>query len=178
MIDLHFVFHNNFSLIFADDSGIDWPLVLGSFSAGVLFLTSVIVVAVVVHRRGTSLVILRQKKHISFVMVSCLCQMCNFLFLLFVIFQVKAAAKEKKRRYRLSTFHYYHYDYYYQELNDWSWRPCLVPVWMSSCVYLYAGSATATSPVIQCCCDNCRAITSTATYSNTNIQICSWRLLW
>lgn len=80
--------------------------------------------------------------------------MRNFLFLLFVIFKVKAAAKEKKRRYQLFTFHYYHYDYHYQELNNWSWWLCLVPVWMSSCVYVYAGLATATSPVIQCCCDS------------------------
>lgn len=34
------------------ESGVDWPLVLGSFSAVMLFLCSVVVVAAVVHRKG------------------------------------------------------------------------------------------------------------------------------
>lgn len=41
-------------LLSADLSGVDWPLVLGSFAAVVLFLCSVAVVAVVVHRKGTN----------------------------------------------------------------------------------------------------------------------------
>lgn len=45
---------NNASVMSADGSGVDWPLVLGSFSAVVLFLCSVVVVAVVVHRKGIS----------------------------------------------------------------------------------------------------------------------------
>lgn len=49
-----FVSHNNASVISADESGVDWPLVVGSFSAGVLFLCSVVVVAVVAHRKGIS----------------------------------------------------------------------------------------------------------------------------
>lgn len=36
----------------ADGSAVDWPLVLGSFSAAMLFLCSVLVVAMVVHRKG------------------------------------------------------------------------------------------------------------------------------
>lgn len=36
----------------AGESGVDWPLVLGSFSAVTLFLCSVVVVAAVVHRKG------------------------------------------------------------------------------------------------------------------------------
>lgn len=38
----------------ADVSGVDWPLILGSFSAVVLFLCSVALVAVVAHRKGIS----------------------------------------------------------------------------------------------------------------------------
>lgn len=36
------------------DTGVDWPLVLGSFSAVVLFLCSVVLVVVVAHRKGIS----------------------------------------------------------------------------------------------------------------------------
>lgn len=38
----------------ADESAVDWPLVLGSFSAVMLFLCLVLVVATVVHRKGIS----------------------------------------------------------------------------------------------------------------------------
>lgn len=37
----------------ADGFGVDWPLVLGSLSAVLLFLCSVVIVAVVVQRKGT-----------------------------------------------------------------------------------------------------------------------------
>lgn len=36
----------------SDSSRVDWPLVLGSFSAGVLFLGVVALVVVVAHRKG------------------------------------------------------------------------------------------------------------------------------
>lgn len=39
-------------MISADKPNVDWPLILGSLSAVVLFLTSVIVIAVVLHRKG------------------------------------------------------------------------------------------------------------------------------
>lgn len=43
-----------FCVMSADVSGVDWPLVLGSFSAVVLFLFSVALVAVVARRKGIS----------------------------------------------------------------------------------------------------------------------------
>lgn len=47
-------FHNNASVMSAALSGVDWPLALGSFSAAVLFLSSVTLVVMLACRKGIS----------------------------------------------------------------------------------------------------------------------------
>lgn len=85
----------------ADVSGVDWPLVLGSFSAVVLFLFSVALVAVVARRKGISYESLLPHWHTVLIVFTC--EMFNFLsfFSCDPSLKVKAAAEEKKKRYCL-----------------------------------------------------------------------------
>lgn len=66
----------------ADLSGVDWPLVLGSFSAAVLFLCSVALVVMVARRKGISQVYhesLLSHRYLYAFMIAFLCENLYFL---------------------------------------------------------------------------------------------------
>lgn len=86
--------------MFAAVSAVDWPLVLGSLSAVVLFLCSVILVAVVAHRKGISDVKLHDLTGILtlFINISFVCVKSYFLSFFSFHPLLKLKQQPRKRR--------------------------------------------------------------------------------
>lgn len=83
----------------ADLSGVDWPLVLGSFSAVVLFICSVALVVVVAHRKGIlhmNLCFLTWYIHAAVIVFHCE----TYYFLYFFSFHNPLKLKQRPRKRR------------------------------------------------------------------------------